>query len=486
MRRPAPCVLAAALAALALCHTSCSTNPATGKSQFSLYSQGSEIELGRQADREISRELTLYPDERVQAYVSQLGARLAAESERPDLPWTFRVADDPVVNAFALPGGIIYVTRGLLTHLSSEAQLASVLGHEIGHVTGRHSVSRISTQQLAGLGLGIGALIRPEYGGLAEAAGVGLNLLFLKYGRDDERQADDLGLRYLVREGYDAREMPEVFAVLRRVGEREGSGRIPAWLSTHPAPQERFDRIAAEVAKLPAGSSARVERNAYLERLDGMPYGTDPRQGYFVGSRFIHPELGFEIRFPEGWRTANQKTSVAAQPSSGDAAVSLSLASQGSARQAAEAFFSQQGLTAGNVAADRLGGLPAYGGNFSAATQQGTLAGVAAFVEHGGRVYRLLGLSHQSGWRSYEGALTQAIDSFQPVSDRRLLEVSAPRLDIVTLPSAMTLREFADRYPSTADLATLALLNQVEGADSRLEAGARVKRVTGGRPPGAS
>src|SRR5687768_7895465 len=138
-----------AIAALMVCALSvagCSTNPATGKKQLAFVSEEQEIAMGREADQQVSQQLGLYDDPELQAYVSQLGKRLAADSERPNLPWTFRVVDDPIVNAFALPGGYIYVTRGLMSHLTSEAELVSVLGHEIGHVTGRHSVEQMSKQ----------------------------------------------------------------------------------------------------------------------------------------------------------------------------------------------------------------------------------------------------------------------------------------------------------------------------------------------------
>src|SRR6059058_5783318 len=187
----------------------CAVNPATGSRQLMLISESQEIAMGRDYDKQVAASIGLYPDSGLQRYMQQFGARLAGSSERPNLPWSFRVVDDPVVNAFALPGGYIYVTRGILAHLNSEAELAGVVGHEIGHVTARHSASQMSKQQLAQLGLAVGAIASPELGRYAGLASQALGVLFLKYSRDNESQADDLGLRYLRRAAYDPREIAQ-------------------------------------------------------------------------------------------------------------------------------------------------------------------------------------------------------------------------------------------------------------------------------------
>ncbi|HXV85129.1 MAG TPA: M48 family metallopeptidase, partial [Gemmatimonadales bacterium] len=220
----------------------CAVNPATGERQLMLVSEGQEIAMGREADPQISGQYGLYPDTALQGYVRALGQRLTAVSERPGLPWSFRVVDDPIINAFAVPGGFLYVTRGILAHFNSEAELVAVLGHEIGHVTARHSASQMSQQQLAQVGLVAGMVLAPRFQDFAGVAQAGLGLMFLKFSRDDERQADELGLRYLVRARYDPREMPKVFAMLASVSQGEDGNRLPSWLSTHPDPVDRQQR----------------------------------------------------------------------------------------------------------------------------------------------------------------------------------------------------------------------------------------------------
>src|SRR5437773_7804908 len=296
---PLATVLAASLVA------GCATNPATGARQLMLVSESQEIAMGRDYDKQVVASIGLYPDSGLQRYIQQFGTRLAATSERPNLPWTFRVVDDPVVNAFALPGGFIYVTRGIFAHLNSEAELAGVVGHEIRHVTARHSVSQLSKQQLAQLGLAVGTIASPEFERFAGLASAGLGVLFLKYSRDAERQADDLGLRYMRRVNYDPREMPHVFELLTRVSQAQGGGRVPEWLATHPDPENRRGRIEQEIATLPQTfSGVAVNRDAYLRRLDGLVFGNNPREGYFKDNQFFHPDLRFRVTFPEGWTTS--------------------------------------------------------------------------------------------------------------------------------------------------------------------------------------
>ncbi|HET9210485.1 MAG TPA: M48 family metalloprotease [Thermoanaerobaculia bacterium] len=472
---------AAALVVALLAAWGCSTNPATGRPQLALISEQQEIEIGRDYDQRIQSVLGVYPDPALQEYVERIGRKLAAGSERPDLAWTFRVVDDPVVNAFALPGGHVYVTRGLMTHLTSEAQLAAVLGHEIGHVTARHAVTQLSKARIARIGLFAGALLSPALAGYAARS---LDVLFLKYSRDDERQADDLGLRYMAARGYDPREMPRVFEVLRRVSEGQGGQRIPEWQSTHPSEEERIRATGAAVARLGDDFQGRtVNREGYLRSLDHVAFGQNPREGYFLGSTFVQPALAAEIRFPEGWKTANGRSSVEAVAPKQDAVLVMTLSGETSWRKAAREFFLHEGSQNGETLVTEVNGQPGVVRTFGLSdTEAGDLQGVAGFVEYGGRVYQILGITRAEDWQRYQEALTAAVESFRPETDRRLLDVQPKRLEIVTLPAAMTLEEFSRRYPSTVDLKTLALINQAEAATS-FAAGDEVKRVVGGELP---
>jgi predicted Zn-dependent protease len=420
----------------------------------------------------------VYDDAAVQKYVSDLGHKIAAISERPDLPWTFRVIDDPTVNAFAVPGGFIYVTRGLMTHLTSEAQLVGVLGHEIGHVTARHSVQDMSKQQLAQIGLGIGMILGgPQVQALGQLAGAGLQVLFLKYSRDHENQADELGVRYMRRTGYDPAEMAAVMTMLDRSSQLSPeSGKVPDWLSTHPSSPSRAQHIL-EVAQASVGESRgnTVSRDAFVKRLDAMVFGNNPREGYFEGTTFLHPDMRFRFEFPQGWQTANGKTAVQAGSPEQDAVMAIELA-QGSPSQALQQFASDQNVQVGGQRQTTINGLSATTAEFAVATDQGNLHGLVAFIAHQGSTFRVMGYTPEGRFGSYQNTFSRALSSFAPLTDQRALSVQPERVDVVTPPSAMSLAAFMQKYPSTEKPEIVALINQVEG-DARLAAGVPYKRI---------
>jgi predicted Zn-dependent protease len=468
--------LAAVAAVLA-----CATNPATGKRQLMLVSEAQEIGMGREADKEAVATYGLYPDPQVQAYVETLGKGLAARSERPSLPWSFKVVDDPAVNAFALPGGFIYVTRGIMAHVTSEAELAGVMGHEIGHVTGRHSASEMSKQELVTGGLVLGMAVKPEIAEFAGLAQTGLGLLFLKFSRDHENEADHLGLRYMTREDYDPRQMVSVMEMLDRVTREEGGSRMPDWLSTHPNPENRSTRIQAEISTTSLSGST-VRQSDYLRRVDGMVFGENPRGGFFQGNAFVHPDLRFRMTFPASFKAQNEKRAVVGVSQAQDAAIALTLAGGTSAQESARRFLSQEGIRAGRSGREWIGGLPAYAATFEAARRGGKLRGEVAFVEHGGRVFRLLGYTTASRAATYRRTFETAMRSFGPLTDTRHLEVQPRRLAIVTLERDMTLAEFMRAHPSTVKAETIAIINGID-AGQRLPGGGLAKRVVGGRLP---
>jgi predicted Zn-dependent protease len=457
----------------------CTMNPATGKRQLTLLSEAQEIQIGAQTHPEVLASFGAYDDPEWQAYIQEIGTKIAATSERPELDWTFTVLDDPVVNAMALPGGFIYVNRGILAQFNSEAELASVLGHEIGHVTARHSVEQISRAQLAQLGLGLAAAAVEEFRQFAGLASQGLGILFLKFGRDDENQSDALGLRYMTRAGYDPSEMPKVFSTLDRVSNSQGLRGTPEWLSTHPNPGNRIESINARISKLPPEAlEGTVGRDSYLRRLAGVIYGDDPRQGYTVGQTYYQPELQFKIDFPDEWQIINQRQAVGALSPSRNAAVVLTLSDKNSSRAAFEAFFAQQGVERG---ANRGRNFYSFR-SFDTQTGENRAEGLIGFLPHEGRLYQLMGYTSAENWSGYSSTMHRSLTSFARVTNRRYLEVSPATIDIVELPHSMNLTEFVRKYPSNVEIEELAIMNGVD-VETVLDPGTLVKRVVGGELP---
>lgn len=471
--RPALLVVALVLAA-------CARNPVTGKRQLALISEQQEIELGKQSAQEVAASMGFVKDEKVQAYVSRLGHELAARSERPKLPWTFKVVDDPTPNAFALPGGFIYVTRGLMTVLNSEAELAMVLGHEIGHVTARHSVSQLSKAQLAQVGLGLGVILVPGAANYGQLAGAGLQLLFLKYGRDDESQADRLGFRYAANDRYDMHEAVSVMETLARISKAGGGGNTPDWLQTHPNPDNRYEELSDLAKKHPGMPGARAGRNELLAVVNGLAYGQDPRQGFVVNDKLFLPDLHVQIDFPEGWKIVNQPQAVIAMSPQQDAAIQVTLAEGGSPSQAAQKFATQQGVQAkpwtGPCGGDLGAGTCLA---FQAQSNQGPVTGVAGFVEHGGKVFAVAAFAPPQAAQARSAELQSALTAIHDMHDPKVLAVRPAKVEVVTVGEPMTLEQFNGKYPSTIPLSELAIANGMQPQDT-LRPGELVKRVTGG------
>ncbi len=463
---------------------SCATNPATGGKMLSLVSESQEIELGQAYAREVEESMPLVEDPALQAYVEGVGLALAAASERPALPWSFRIVDDPVVNAFALPGGPVYVTRGIMAHFSSEAEMAAVLGHEIGHITARHSVEQISRAQLAGIGLVVGSVVSRDVARYSGLAAQGLQVLFLSFSRDDEHQSDLLGVRYSGRLGYDVRESITMHEKLGRLTELSGGGGIPSWLSTHPSSQDRIKRLQALVDTIPAATlnEAKLGRDEYLFHVEGLVYGEDPRQGFFRDALFLHPELRFQIRFPSGWETVNLPSVVGGRSPDRDAILQLTLVAAGSSHaEAARAFLSQEGVRTGRTSRERIDGHPATLATFRAQTDQGMLEGIVAFLDYEARTYRIMGYAVEGGLREYERAFLSSIRSFAELTDVAALSVEPMRIELYTVERPSSIAEIAARKSTPASEAELAVINGVDVREP-IPAGTTIKWVSGEKP----
>ena len=473
--------LAATLALSAALLAGCAANPVTGKDQFSLVSPAQELEIGRQGYAPVIQEFGLYDDAALAVYVNSVGQKVARVSHLPDLEWHFTVIDDPAVNAFAMPGGYIYITRGILAYLNSEAQLAGVLGHEIGHVTRRHSAATMTKQQLYGAGLALGSIVSPtfqRYSGVAQQA---LGLLFLKFSRTDETQADELGVEYATKAGYDPREIPATYAVLKRITDAGGQ-RLPGFLETHPDPGDR-ETVTTELAKVAvAGKGALViNQSVHLQRVDGIVFDQDPRQGYFDGDDYFHPTLGFRIRFPAGWSHHDSHASVTAGEPNQAAVVQLSEA--GGAGGAAPADFVAQLKTKGVIAGaqgggETIGGYTAWVGHVDVPVEgQAPAKLAAAFIRKDSRLFQVVGQSQRAG-DANEEKIFATIRSFRGLTDPARINVMPDRVRVHTVDASGAFDAVVRRLGAEpADVETDAIMNNVQ-ATERVMAGARIKVVT--------
>ena len=462
----------------------CATNPVSGKRELSLVSSAQETQIGREGYKAVLEEYGQYGDARLQAYVNDVGQRLGKVSHLPNETWTFTLLDDPTVNAFAMPGGYIYVTRGILAHLNSEAQLAGVLGHEIGHVTARHSAQRITQQQLAGLGLGIAGIFSEGFARYSQAAQTALGLMFLKYGRDDENQADQLGVQYAVAAGYDPREIPATYAMLKRVAD-QGGQRLPSFLSTHPDPGSREERTRSLASQAAGGKTGLVvKQRDYVQGLEGVVFGRDPRHGYFEGARYYNPDLRFQMSVPEGWKTQDSKSAVVAANSDQSAMMQMTVtAGNGLAPSAYVASLERAGRIVGSQgASETIGGYSAWAGRLRVQDQngaQGTL--LAVFIRTTPEaMFQILGKSPAPGDAAEDQILSSA-RSFRALSDPGRLAVEPDRLKVIRASRSGDFLSLIQSQGSQAvGIEETAILNNAF-PDTPVNAGELIKIVVPGR-----
>ncbi len=459
----------AATAVLALTLAACATNPATGKKEFSLMSEAQEIELGKSMDGEVRRQMGLYEDAELQRYVESIGMRLASASQRPNLPWHFTVVDEPAVNAFALPGGYIYVTRGILPFLSTEADLAGVLGHEIGHVTARHSAQQYTKATSAGLGVQLLGIFVPEAQPLQGLTETALGVLFLKYGREDELQADRLGVDYTAKTGWNPAGVGSMLRTLARLDEAGGSRRgVPNWLSTHPAPADRVQKVQEYIAQtgVPAGTgTSGGDDGAFLRRVDGLVFGDSPSQGIVRGNTFLHPVLRLSIGFPQGWEVQNSREQVMAKAPDRNEFMILQLVpnASGPIEQVARATMAKAGFRELNGDRAQVNGLDAYVGTYQGQLEGlGNVVTLAAHIVHERNVYLFAGLAPPNLYESAQRQFGESIRSFRELSRQEAANIHPNRVDLYTVRPSDTWQGLAEAGNNAVKPSTLAIMNNYE------------------------
>jgi predicted Zn-dependent protease len=494
-RFPALVCIASFLFAAAPSNLIAVTEPSalTGQRQSYAYSWQQEVKEGADADKEITQQMGLYDNPRVQEYVQAVGRRVLAAStfSSPNTPemyrntqFTFRVLDTPVVNAFALPGGYVYVTRGLLSHVDNEAQLAVVIGHEIGHVAARHASQQARRSQWSKLGVIAGAILgqavlgdkMPNFAQNVMSTGSqAMQVFMLRYSREAENEADTLGVGYALNAGYAAEQSPRFFDALRRLAAEEGSG-LPTWMSSHPDPGNRADHVMALVNERRSGPAERfVGENEFLSHVDGMIVGEDPRQGFAQNGTFYHPTLHFQLPVAPSWKVDNQPTAVVFSEPNGRAVMGLRMAPANRTHDAVAQFVSENKVQVSASGDTVVNGLPASVVVGRATTQQGEVGVWDAFVEMEGKVYSLLGYAPAAQFEQMRPTFESIASGFSPLRDPRLASVQPARLRIVRADRPAPFAAFVPTsLPPNFTAESVAIMNQV-GLNENVPPGVALK-----------
>jgi predicted Zn-dependent protease len=464
--------------------SSCARNPVTGKQEFMLLSESDEIKMGQQADGSVVQTYGVYDDEKLAKYIDDLGQKMAKISHRPNLKYEFKVMDSPVINAFAVPGGYVYITRGILAYLNNEAELAGVMGHEIGHITARHSAQKYSETYLANLGLGVGSMISEDFAMFAGLAAQGLGLLFLRFSRDDERQSDLLGVEYSTKVGYDAREMSNFFRTLDRMQSKNEKGGLPDWFSTHPNPADRVVDVRKEAEKEQAGMSTKdlkINQEKFLDQINGLVYGENPRQGFVEKNVFYHPELKFKFPVPAGWNLNNLPTQVQMIDAKEQGILLFTMASSASSKTAADQFIEKTKAKVAKNEAIKVNGLKARKVFSQIADGSNILNIQSYFIEMSGQVYVFHGFSSSSSFDEYQATFTKTMQGFSKLTDKSKLNVQPDRIKVVQVRKAGTVKEVLGVFKVSDDeQETLALLNGLNLNDN-IKTGTQIKIIHKGK-----
>jgi predicted Zn-dependent protease len=450
---------------LACLTLTCAKDYVTGKRVFNLMSESQEIALGQEADPQVVAEYGQYDDPQLAEFVNRVGQDIARVCHRPNIQYTFRVVDSPIVNAFALPGGWVYFTRGILAHFNSEAEMAGVMGHEVGHVTARHGAEQQSKGQLAQLGLGLGSVLSEDFYRLSGIASQALGLLFLKFGRNQESESDRLGVEYSTRLGYNAREMAGFFRTIARLSGDDGE-RLPTFLSTHPDPGDReikVNQLATEWQQKIAYQPKQLNRWDYLRRIDGIIYGEDPRQGFVENNVFYHPELRFQFPVPAKWRVANSPSSVNMQSPEQNAGIQFTLAKGSSPQQAAESFVSGAKATVLRSQSTNVHGMPAYSVVTTIQAQGGVLQVLSYFIQKEQNIYVFHGFTSADLFSDFSGTFTSVMTGFDQLRNQAALAKKPDRVRIETAKQnsdlATALKGFGMKEEMLKELAILNGMN---------------------------
>lgn len=439
---------------------SCAVNPVTGKQDLVLLSESDELALGRKTNEAVLKQYTIYDNPVLQNYVQNIGARLAAKSHRANLNYQFTVLDSKEVNAFALPGGYVYITRGLMAYLNSEAELAAVLGHEIGHVTARHSVRQHSATQLTNIGAVLTSIFIP---GMTQASNQLVQFaggaLLKGYGRSHELEADRLGAEYLARTNYDPEAMLDVISVLKNQelfekAQAKAEGRDPRTyhgvFSTHPDNDTRLQEVVATAKTLSeAGKTNYVGHDEYISLIDNLVFGDSPQDGILRGRQFFHEGLGFSMHFPEQWNVSNMSDRIILNPIESDALIQISADNLNKTLSPRDYMIQELGLTnLTNESSLNINGLAAHTGISVIDNKQGSILARFTVIYFQGRAYTVAGMVKDANTLArYDKTFTDTAKSFHALTNDEKILAKPLRINIMRANNNTQFAKLAKQSP---------------------------------------
>jgi predicted Zn-dependent protease len=454
----------------------CARNPVSGRPEPVLTTEESEIAYGNQASRQVAKEIGLVENAELAAYIDSVGQRLASHSPRGNLRYHFQVVEMAEPNAFALPGGHVYVSRGLLSLINTESELAAILGHELGHVAARHSVQRqtasvplMPLQIASALGAAAAAVVSPALGEMVANAGFMPTAFALAaYSREQERQADRLGQEFAAAAGFDPSAMATFMQTLaREEALSESGGTRTSFLSSHPSSPDR-SQDASEFSRnleMAADQPAPLGRAAFLREFDGILVGTGAGEGVAIGNRFLHPELGIALAFPEGWRIQNLRDAVNARSEDAQAQVTLEIVARGEdPMEAALAFGRELRLDNGPRALE-IHGNPAARANLRFAEWGNARRLSLTWIAFDGLIYRFTGISSPQDFPPLLAVFEESADSFHGLLPGERAEVEETRLRLVTPLPGEALESLGERSGNRWSLERTALSNGIEATE---------------------
>ena len=462
----------------------CSKNPVTGKKEIIFMSEDKEKALGAESHPSVVASMGLYEDKDLTAFINEKGKAMGKVSHRPDVDYKFFIVDSPVVNAFAVPGGYVYFTRGIMAHFNNEAEFAGVLGHEIGHIAARHSASQQTKQVFTQGVLLAGSVLSPTFRSMADQASQGLGLLLLKYSRDHESQSDELGVEYSSKIGYDAHQMADFFGTLKKISAKSGAS-IPTFQSTHPDPGNRQVTVEKLATNYQSAHQAKynVERDSYLRRIEGLIYGVDPKQGFVEGGQFYHPGLKFQFPVPSGWQSENTPAQFQMASKDGKAMMLFTIAEGKSLDEAAQAVIKNYGLQVSENNKVTINGNPAIAmvakqvaeGQTAAAANAAQVA--SWLIQYNGSIYAIHGVAASADFGANFNQFKSVAEGFKTLTDASKLNRQPERIHIKTVQNAGTLRDAlkANNMPDNK-LDDLSILNGME-LSGKVEKGMLIKTL---------